>query len=677
MPESTQVIEAVLKLRDKFTTGTKRVLSGLQRFGRRARAVFARVGRAVISLRGLMLGLGGALVVRALFRVVTSVADLGDRLGKLSTSTGLTVELLSKLKFAAEQSGSSLESFAKGVSLLQQNIGMFLTRPTGEVADAINVLSDDFRELIQSGADTETILVALVEEFGNLETAIERTFVARKLFGRAGSELIPLLRQGKDGIRELFEQSQRLGIVWRDLEAREAEAFKDALNRIGSSIRGLAENVIKPLLGPFTQLIDKMTEWAVSNRPTVLRFFADLLESMKMVAPAIVAVAGQIAEAVRQAMAPFLDLRGLILEAQIWKVEGAIEKLESQIEKRRKGRQIQFGTGIAGAFPPEEKRYIEERERALEGERKTIAKLSKEYEKVDELRRGLKIPEAEPLPKVPPEDEAAIDQAIRRMRDRADIIEGGGFPSEPGKPIGTLFDAEGVKVETEVVKTQLEKLTGALNGVKQGVADIGQQWGDSFQLARQATQAVGYALADEITYGIQGVLDGTEKIEDAFRKMAKGVLSELQRIITRLIVMRALGGIAGLFRSTPATTGLNTTVDVDPNLRLGSLYSGQSQAGGFNLGALSFERAQHGTAMTRGPTLAGEVPEAVIPLPGNRMVPVQIRGGGGDTYYMVNTIDAKSFDEYFKGSAARQSSFLGGMHARRFQEDRRLRSRYR
>ena len=141
MAESRQVIEAVLKLRDNFTPATKKVVSSIQAFGKKAALVFDRVRKAVFSLKSLLVGIGAALVVRGLARTVSSVAARGDELAKMSRRSGLSVELLSRLKFAAEQSGSTLETVADAVKTLQENIGDFRATGGGPVGDAVQFLS--------------------------------------------------------------------------------------------------------------------------------------------------------------------------------------------------------------------------------------------------------------------------------------------------------------------------------------------------------------------------------------------------------------------------------------------------------------------------------------------------------------------------------------------------------
>jgi hypothetical protein len=65
----------------------------------------------------------------------------------------------------------------------------------------------------------------------------------------------------------------------------------------------------------------------------------------------------------------------------------------------------------------------------------------------------------------------------------------------------------------------------------------------------------------------------------------------------------------------------------------------------------------HGYAyggVTTGPSLAGEAgPEAVVPLPGSRSIPVRFQGGGGgNVTYIIQAIDTQSFAAALAGNKA-------------------------
>ena len=74
-------------------------------------------GKAFAAVRKAATGLaiaGAAAIIGFATGAIKNFADLGDELDKMSQRTGLSVENLSALKFAAEQSGASLAVYREG-----------------------------------------------------------------------------------------------------------------------------------------------------------------------------------------------------------------------------------------------------------------------------------------------------------------------------------------------------------------------------------------------------------------------------------------------------------------------------------------------------------------------------------------------------------------------------------
>ena len=95
---------------EQLTRVIKRAQKKLQAFGAGVR----RIGRAFAAI-----GMAGLAPLLASVKVFSSS---GDALDKMSRRTGVSVETLSELGFAAEQSGAGLESLEKGVRKMQQTV---------------------------------------------------------------------------------------------------------------------------------------------------------------------------------------------------------------------------------------------------------------------------------------------------------------------------------------------------------------------------------------------------------------------------------------------------------------------------------------------------------------------------------------------------------------------------
>ena len=99
-----------LGVSDRLTAALKRAERKLKAFGESVRSLGLRLA-----------GLGGAALA-PLAGAVKLFASAGDTLDKMSLRTGVSVEALSELGFAAEQSGADLQTLENGVRVMQRTL---------------------------------------------------------------------------------------------------------------------------------------------------------------------------------------------------------------------------------------------------------------------------------------------------------------------------------------------------------------------------------------------------------------------------------------------------------------------------------------------------------------------------------------------------------------------------
>ena len=90
-----------------------RLVKGLQRASARLKAFAAGVTNI-----GMKAMLAGAAVTAPLLASVKAFASMGDKLDKMANRTGASVEALSELAYAAEQTGAGIDIFEKAVGAM-------------------------------------------------------------------------------------------------------------------------------------------------------------------------------------------------------------------------------------------------------------------------------------------------------------------------------------------------------------------------------------------------------------------------------------------------------------------------------------------------------------------------------------------------------------------------------
>lgn len=202
---------------------------------------------------------GTALAVAALGAAFTklafSAASAGDDFAKTATRIGTTAQTLSQLTFAAEIGGAGMSTVATSLRILSRRVN-----------DANNGLMTSVRSFSQAGIavrkhngelkNAEELLLDAADAFKDMENPIERTALAMELFGRSGGDLVPILITGKEGIKDLMQEAEQLGLTFNEVEAKQAEDFQDALLRLKSVFIGLGRTIGKVLIPIFTVLFD-------------------------------------------------------------------------------------------------------------------------------------------------------------------------------------------------------------------------------------------------------------------------------------------------------------------------------------------------------------------------------------------------------------------------------------
>jgi hypothetical protein len=204
-----------------------------------AQAKLRAFGAAVQGV-GLRMMAFGAAGLAPLTLAVKRFASAGDTLDKMSKRTGLSAEALSELGFAAEQSGANLEALEKGVRKMQQTI-LDAAQGTKTAQDAFQALGLTFEEL--DGLTPEEQFTLIGDRLDRIADPTTKAALAMEIFGRAGTQLLPLLQGGAAGMDALRRQARSLGLTVSTETAAKAALLTDTLNILRRVVKDLAFDV--------------------------------------------------------------------------------------------------------------------------------------------------------------------------------------------------------------------------------------------------------------------------------------------------------------------------------------------------------------------------------------------------------------------------------------------------
>lgn len=203
---------------------------------------------------------GGAIT--APFALATKqFASVGDQLNKMSARTGTSVEMLSELSFAAQQSGTSVEDVEKSLRRLQKNT-LDLERGLSTAVYAFKEIGLTTKDL--QGLSPDQIFERVSAEIKKINDPTRRAAIAMELFGKSGSALLPMI----DNMTDLREEAQRLGVTMTTEQAKAAADLTDAFGRMTKSVEALSISVG----GALAPTIEAVSRYILKNIATIKKF---------------------------------------------------------------------------------------------------------------------------------------------------------------------------------------------------------------------------------------------------------------------------------------------------------------------------------------------------------------------------------------------------------------------
>jgi len=234
-----------------------------------------------LSILGLA-GLGTALAASAggLFAFVTAGTEAADQLTDLSAETGVTVESLQELGFAAELSGSSAEQMQSSLAGLSKVAGD-AARDLGRGKKAFDELGISVKDSNGNVKTADVLFGELGTKFRDLgtDTAKQKSIIAS--LGLDPSTL-QLLNSTSEEVGALVEQSRALGIVTTE-QAEAAAKLQDSLAIAKFGVSALRQQVAIGLAPAITDITDRFIGFLEANHELIeagLKYLGEIIISV-------------------------------------------------------------------------------------------------------------------------------------------------------------------------------------------------------------------------------------------------------------------------------------------------------------------------------------------------------------------------------------------------------------
>jgi hypothetical protein len=357
--------QALERVARQHQTASSQIQSANAKTAESAAKVGGSSGGIATLAKNLVTAAAAAASTYVSFRLLESSLEttqkLGDQVHELGLRFGITAEQGSRLIFTADQLGVGGDALSRGLGILSRNMLQVQETEDGMInagTPAAKVLSSLGINALDSGGKIRPlndILNDLADVFQKNLSAEQRNGVAMQLFGRSGAELIPILMQGRDGLKAWADQSDRLGNTLSQKQVDDIHQYTLAQKEFQAVIKGIEIEVATGVMPTLTEL----GHWFADHRDDVANFIqaamrylgtfaTDISRGLKVINDALsfipdnegtiiaatVAIGAAMATAFGPASVAFIGLAGIVA-------------LLGQIESN-KGLELPFGLGTLG-----------------------------------------------------------------------------------------------------------------------------------------------------------------------------------------------------------------------------------------------------------------------------------------------------------------------------------------
>jgi hypothetical protein len=218
----------------------------------------------------------------------------GERdLYNLSVTTGIAIEKLQELSFAAEMSGSTAQAMQSSLESLSATIGDAAQKGSEEFA-RLGIAVRDSNGNVRSA---DAVLRDVQRRFKQLNLSMSEQQSFASALG-IDTSLLRMLNQTSGEMSELMQRARELGTL-NEEQTEQAEQYNQALTAQRYAMDGLRRLIAVGLAPEMTQLVDKFTgliernrEWIVEGVKTAMAVLNDFMDMLGRMWPVLAVGAG-------------------------------------------------------------------------------------------------------------------------------------------------------------------------------------------------------------------------------------------------------------------------------------------------------------------------------------------------------------------------------------------------
>ena len=271
-----QISSAVKKMQANTEKSAGKMGKSMDATGKRAEALksaISGVGKIAAGVAlGSLVAKGITAVTTQIKSLVTSIQEYSDRVDGIRTSalkTGLNVQEFQKLSWAAESNNVSVDKLQTGLAALNKSLGAgTLLKHLSEVNSGLAAQV----KKAKSNTEVFNLLSDAIKSEGNIA---KKSALLNAAFGKSGNELVPLLTQGAEAIRQAGENIPH---IIGDREIAAAKLWNSTLGEVRKNMQGFGDVIRNHVINAAGPYLITLRDWINKNKEFLKQRIAEAVQ---------------------------------------------------------------------------------------------------------------------------------------------------------------------------------------------------------------------------------------------------------------------------------------------------------------------------------------------------------------------------------------------------------------
>ncbi len=284
---------------NKTDNEVKDLEKDLKKGGNESQTFGAKIKEFASSSAGQMLTLAGGFelakeALQALWSMIDNATNAADALLTLEAQTGIAVETLQEMQYAARFVDVEVEQMTTGLARTVKAIREASTAGSDyiTIADGIVVSTKDQNGQLR---DSEEVFYNVIDAIGNLANETDRETAAQKIFGKSYQDIMPLVKAGSGAIKGYGKEAKDAGITIDTITVKALGKLDDKLEQVAATAEATATKASASMI--------RVADFAASAWESLLQS----LDPIKNNSQLIIGIAADISRSSREVIQAQVD----------------------------------------------------------------------------------------------------------------------------------------------------------------------------------------------------------------------------------------------------------------------------------------------------------------------------------------------------------------------------------